>query len=139
MMLTTDLNTPFNKDGIPTDYWLLLSLIRNGEVYRRKELIEMTTLAAVKKLVEEGLLVNLRGSGRYVISAEGLAFFETYKPMGALKRIPRTANMWKTTLYKTDGTIDTIKFKTMRNAKQAAKNLLPFDEVRRVQIDPIGW
>jgi len=59
MMLTTDLNTPFNKDGIPTDYWLLLSLIRNGEVYRRKELIEMTTLAAVKKLVEEGKVITI--------------------------------------------------------------------------------
>ena len=139
MIINTYLSKPFWNNGLPTDYWILLSLVRNGEIYSRKELIRMTTLAAVKKLIEERFLINIGGSGKYAISAEGLAFFEMHKPVGALKRIPRTANVWKVTATKEDGSKEIFKHHNLQVAKKKAVNMVSFKSTKHIQIDPAAY
>ena len=91
------------------------------------------------------MITNIDDSGLYAISARGLAYFKTYKPIGTVKRIPRTVNYWKL-LVKTPfirpstKTIDSIKtvfnYDTMKEAKDIARVLKQDDMSRTINIVP---
>ena len=133
----TNLTRPFTENGIPSDYWLLLSLMRNGELYSRKELVEATSVRAFRTLQDEMLISEV--DGMYAISTDGLAYFEYNKPEGALKRIPRTVKMWKTTVTKNNGDRTVLKFDNMKDAKEAAKVMVDSPIVKRVNIEPSAF
>ena len=133
------LTRPFTKKGIPADYWLLLSLVRNGELYTRKEMIEATNIRAVRTLFEAGLISRIRYTNLFAITAEGLAFFKFFKPAGTLKRIPKTVNVWKTKITRSNGDSVTAEFDSIKDAKNAARLVIDSEDIKHINIIPAAF
>lgn len=144
-MIYTNLIRPISKKGIPSNYWVLLSIMRNGEIYTRKEMIKIAGTKAVRLLLEDDLISHIDYSGLYAISARGHAYFKMFKPIDApVVFDSKNVKYWELKLfYVLENTkpefVTTTKvfvYNTLRDAKKMACSLIKKMSVVRIQITP---
>ena len=136
MNKTNNLRRPFTNKGIPSDYWLLLSMIKNGRLYTRKELTNISSVRALRTLSDANL-IEAKGN-KFVVSGSGLSYYDKNKPVGASGYTPVKVKKWKViTTYNKQKEKFITRVDSMKEAKIIAKQDVDHGyNVKRINIHP---
>ena len=136
MNKSNNLRRPFTNKGIPTDYWLLLSLIKNGRLYTRNELTNISSVRALRTCVDANL-IEAKGN-KFVVSGSGLLYYDKNKPVGSSGYTPVKVNTWKViTTYNKQKEKSITRVNSMKEAKIIAKQDIELGyNVKRINIHP---